>query len=111
MANAITKEEVQEKSTGRVRLIDIRSIEEFEKLHVPGAINIPSENLTKELEAFNPEDTMVCICNYGKERGRQAAEIISNAGFKNTFYLQGGTMGWFDLKNETEINTPGQSSC
>lgn len=96
MANAITKEQVQVISNGRVKMVDIRSKDEYEKLHIEGAINIPAENLAKELEAFNPNDTIVCICNYGKERGQQAADVIYNAGFKNTFYLQGGTMGWYD---------------
>jgi rhodanese-related sulfurtransferase len=96
MAKLITKQQVKALQPGEVRMIDIRSKEEYEKLHIPQAINIPAENLAKELNAFNEEDTIVCICNYGKERGQQAAELFENAGFRNAFYLQGGTMGWND---------------
>ena len=96
MTNAITKEQVKEMSGGNLRLVDIRTAEEYEKMHIPDAINIPAENLANELETFKPGDTIVCVCNYGKERAQKAAEIIYNAGFKNTFYLQGGTFGWYD---------------
>ena len=96
MSNLISKQRVEEMQNNKIKLIDIRSVEEYEKLHIPEAINIPSENLGKELPALNTEDTIVCICNYGKERSQQAAEFLYNAGFKNTFYLQGGTLGWYD---------------
>ena len=96
MAKAISKQQVQEMQHDKIKLIDIRSLEEYEKLHIPEVINIPSENLAKELPAFNQEDTIVCICNHGKERSQEAAEFLYNAGFKNAFYLQGGTSGWYD---------------
>jgi rhodanese-related sulfurtransferase len=96
MAKEITKQHVQELQPAKVKMIDIRSKEEYEKLHIPEAINIPAEDLAKELTLFNEDDTIVCVCTYGKERGQQAAELLTNAGCKNAFYLQGGTMGWND---------------
>ena len=94
MAKAITKQQVQEMQPGKVKMIDIRSKEEYDKLHIPEAVNIPTEDLAKELTAFNDDDTIVCVCTYGKERGQQAAELLTNAGCNNAFYLQGGTAGW-----------------
>ena len=94
MAQAITKKQVQETQSDKIKMIDIRSKEEYEKQHIPQVINIPSEDLAKELATFNKEDTIVCICNHGKERSQQAAEFLNNAGFKNAFYLEGGTSGW-----------------
>jgi rhodanese-related sulfurtransferase len=96
MPKAITKQQVQEMQCGNVKLIDIRSMEEYKTPHIPEVINIPSENLAKEFAAFNEDDIIVCVCNHGKERSQQAAELLYNAGFKNTFYLQGGTTGWYD---------------
>lgn len=96
MAKAITKKQVHEIPGDKLRMIDIRTKEEYEKQHIPQAINVPSENLAKELATFNKEDTIVCICNHGKERSQQAAEFLNNAGFKNTFYLEGGTSGWLE---------------
>ena len=97
MRKAITKEQVQRLHDNhvRVKLIDIRSTAEHEKLHIPGALNIPSENLSKQLETFSKDETIVCICNHGKDRSQQAADLFSNAGFKNTYYLERGTAGWY----------------
>jgi rhodanese-related sulfurtransferase len=75
-------------------LIDIRSAPEHEKLHIPGTTNIPSDNLPERFSEFNKEETIVCVCNHGKERSQQAADLLYNAGFKNTFYLEGGTAAW-----------------
>lgn len=94
MAKAINKKEVKEIQADNLKMIDIRSRDEYEKQHIPEAINIPSEDLAKELAAFNEEDTIVCICNHGKERSQQAADLLNNAGFKNACYLEGGTFGW-----------------
>jgi rhodanese-related sulfurtransferase len=96
MQKAITKQQVQEMPIDKVKLIDIRSIEEYERSHIPDVVNIPSENLASQLAEFDKEDTIVCVCNYGKERSQQAAGFLSDAGFKNSFYLQGGTAGWYD---------------
>ena len=95
MPKAITKQHV-EQMLSEAKLVDIRTIEEYEKLHIPGVKNIPAENLSNELKTFNKEDIIVCICNHGQERSQQAAEFLYNAGFKNTFYLQGGTSGWHE---------------
>ena len=51
MAKAITKQQVQEIQSGKLKMIDIRSKDEYEKLHLPEAINIPTEDLAKELKA------------------------------------------------------------
>jgi rhodanese-related sulfurtransferase len=97
MAKVITKQQVHQIQPGRLKMIDIRSKEEYEKLHIPEAINIPAEDLAKKLTSFNKDDTIVCVCTYGKERGQQAAELLSDAGCKNAFYLEGGTVGWNDM--------------
>jgi rhodanese-related sulfurtransferase len=65
-------------------------------LHIPYVVNIPSEKLQDVLTDFRKNDTIICVCNHGKERSKQAAELIYNAGFENTFYLEGGTSGWFN---------------
>lgn len=96
MLKPINKQELEEmqKDDVMVRLIDIRPAAEFEKQHVSGAINIPSDQLSNELESFNKHDRIVCVCTYGKERSQQAAEFLQNSGFENSFYLEGGTVEW-----------------
>jgi rhodanese-related sulfurtransferase len=96
MQKSINKQQVEQiqEANAVVRLIDIRPAEEYEKQHVNGAINIPTEQLINELGTFGKDDTIVCICTYGKERSYKAAEILIKAGFENTFYLDGGIAAW-----------------
>ena len=93
MRKPITKEQLN--TLSNVRLIDIRSKQEYEKQHIPIAINIPAEDLPIASEQFSKTDTLVCVCNHGKERSQAAAEYLYDRGFENTFYLEGGTSGWF----------------
>jgi hydroxyacylglutathione hydrolase len=96
MRKPITKNEIEELQQNiPVKFIDIRSVQEYEKQHAPVAINIPAEELNNHLSSFKKEDTIICICNHGKERSQQAAEMLYTSGFENTFYLTGGTAAWF----------------
>lgn len=96
MQKPITKQEVElmQKGDSVVRLIDIRAPSEYEKQHVPGAVNIPAERLTDELSDISKDETIITVCTYGKERSQHAAELLYKAGFGNIFYLEGGTTAW-----------------
>ena len=101
MKQPITKKQIEDlqKLNSTVKIIDIRSAEDFEKQHVPDAVNIPAEILQNKLEIFSKEDSIVCVCNHGHGRSQSAAELVYNNGFENTFYLEGGTAGWFETPN------------
>ena len=98
MHKAITKEELLELSNKQttVKLVDIRSATEYLKNHIAESINIPAEELQNSTKLFAGTDTIICICNHGKERSQKAAETLYNLGFTHTFYLEGGTAGWFE---------------
>ncbi len=94
---AITLTEVKqlldEAGRDKVRLIDIRTPAEFDKQHIPIAENIPAEKLNDA--SFQHDETLVCVCNHGKERSQQAAALLGNKGYGKVYYLSGGTAGWF----------------
>jgi rhodanese-related sulfurtransferase len=78
-----------------LKVIDIRSTEEYNKLHIPVAENLTTEDLKKQLSSFSKDDMIVCVCNKGHERSQNAAAFFYNNGFENSFFLEGGTLGWF----------------
>jgi rhodanese-related sulfurtransferase len=96
MQQPITKQQIEElqQQNNTVKLIDIRMPAEYEKMHVPEALNIPAETIAENIAEFASNDTIVCICNKGQERSQNAAETIAAMGFANVFYLKGGTVGW-----------------
>ncbi|HRH60981.1 MAG TPA: rhodanese-like domain-containing protein [Chitinophagaceae bacterium] len=77
------------------KLIDIRSPEKYSKLHIPAAENIPAEELLNKLTSFSKDNTIICVCNKGHQRSQNAAAFLVSNGFENSFYLEGGTLGWF----------------
>lgn len=96
MQQPITKQQIEELQHQKrnVKLIDIRPAAEYEKMHVPGSLNMPAEIITEKISRFDTNDTIVCICTKGLERSQHAAETISAMGFANVFYLEEGAVGW-----------------
>ena len=96
MQQPITKQQVEElqQQNNTVKLIDIRTPAEYEKMHVPGALNMPAETIAENITKFAANDTIICICNKGQERSQDAAEAIAAMGFAKVFYLKHGTVGW-----------------
>jgi rhodanese-related sulfurtransferase len=99
MPPPITKRQVEElqQQNNSVKLIDIRTPEEYEKMHIPGAVNIPIDKIPGiSSTAFSANDAIVCVCTKGQERSQHAAEAIAAMGFTSVYYLKEGTIGWLD---------------
>jgi rhodanese-related sulfurtransferase len=75
-------------------IIDVRTTEEFQEYHIPQAINIPIEHLEERSASMNKDATVFTVCGKGGGRSAQAAARLEEMGFKNSFYLCGGTLGW-----------------
>ena len=73
-------------------VLDVRSTNEFSSQHIEGAVNIPLNKLPKKLEKLPKDQTIVCISRDGV-RGREAAHLLQNKGFK-TANIVGGMVEW-----------------
>lgn len=63
------------------RLVDVRTPEEFADGHLPGAINIPVQDLERRIDELGPKERpIVLYCRSGMRSGR-AARQLSSAGF------------------------------
>jgi rhodanese-related sulfurtransferase len=74
--------------------VDVRTPEEFASGHVPGAVNIPRDQLPRrfgELEAAR--DRLVVYCERGPRAIAAAATLLA-AGFTNVRHLAGDMSGW-----------------
>jgi NADPH-dependent 2,4-dienoyl-CoA reductase/sulfur reductase-like enzyme/rhodanese-related sulfurtransferase len=72
-----------------VAIIDTRANKQFEKAHVETAINIPHEEIRKNIDALNKEKIVVTYCNKGIT-GNAVQNILINNGFQNVFNISGG---------------------
>jgi rhodanese-related sulfurtransferase len=73
------------------KVVDVRTPEEFASGHVPGAVNIPYEEIAKRLAEVGPKDAPVVLyCRSGRRSGI-AAEELTKAGYTKVFDLQAAT--------------------
>ena len=88
-------------------LLDVREPSEFDKLRIPGSINVPRGVLEQSCEwdydetvpelAAGREQEIVVICRSGK-RSVLAADVLLRMGFTNVVSLKTGVRGWSDYE-------------
>jgi rhodanese-related sulfurtransferase len=74
-------------------LVDVRTAEEFAGGHLPGAINLPMDQVADrhgELQAGQP---VAVVCAVGG-RSAKVSEQLVGLGFTDVTNLDGGTNGW-----------------
>lgn len=83
-------------------IIDVRSAEHFNESHVPGAINIPREELGQRAgELPDDRDTpIVTVCNIGKF-SKHATLYLKSKGYRNVRSAKGGLDEWIRKGFET----------
>jgi rhodanese-related sulfurtransferase len=73
------------------KVVDVRTAEEFTAGHVPGAINIPYDQLPRRAAEIGPASTPVVLyCRTGRRSGI-AAEALQKAGFSKLYDLKSVT--------------------
>lgn len=85
-------------SSERVVVIDVRTPEEFERLHIPFAINIPVDSLSDHIGALTSATKIVTACGSGGNRCKVGAAKLRELGFDNAAFLNGGTLAWHEQK-------------
>ena len=77
----------------KLQIIDTRSPHQYEKSHVPGAVNIPLAQLRTRLDELNPHVTTITYCNKGVT-GNAAQNVLQNNGFEEVYNLSGGNKNY-----------------
>ena len=83
---------VWQSSSRPAQLVDVRSATEFACGHLPGAVNIPLEQVELRTADLSSHAPVVLVCQAGT-RARLAAELLQHSG-KDLFVLEGGTSAW-----------------
>ena len=73
------------------QLVDVRSPGEYAAGHVPGAINIPMEEVPGRMADLDPNRPIVLVCQSGT---RAAITKTALSASLTTRVLQGGTSAW-----------------
>lgn len=64
-------------------LLDVRTPEEFAAGHVPGAINIPVDQLEQRLGELGPTDAPIVVYCHSGRRSARAARLLDKQGYRD----------------------------
>lgn len=69
------------------KLVDVRSPAEFGGGHLPGAINVPVNELGAKLKSLGPKDKPVIVYCASGARSAMARSVLKAQGFEKVFNL------------------------
>ena len=83
----------QAKGDPSLFVLDVRTAEEFAAGHVPGAINVPYDQVASHLAEIPKDKDVVLYCKSGRRAGL-AAEVLRASGYTKLEHLQGDMQAW-----------------
>jgi hydroxyacylglutathione hydrolase len=81
------------RSNEKAIIVDVRAKQEFDALHIPGAINIPFPDMRKRHSELPKDSTIALVCGTGM-RSSLAASILQRNEFKDVRNVAGGMNGY-----------------
>ena len=94
--------DAQLKADGPPLLIDIRIPKDYDDSHIPGAVNIPQDDISDRMSEL-PEDRdapIVTVCNIGKF-SKHVTLLLKSKGYRNVRSAKGGLNEWVRKGFET----------
>ena len=91
----INLDELMKKQNQKALIVDVRSSQEYNEWHLPGAINIPYYEIKRDIGNIvkDKNQEIVVYCQEGV-RSKQAYKILKNLKYENVFNLYNGLDNW-----------------
>ena len=89
------------KSGEQAFVLDVRAPEEFITGHVPGAVNIPYDQVAARLAEVPKDKDVVLYCRSGRRAG-MAAEVLAANGYTRLKHLEGDMPAWIEKGRPVE---------
>ena len=84
---------MMEEETGYI-ILDVRTQEEYETAHIPGAICIPNETIgTEDIPELPDKEQLILVYCRSGNRSKQASEKLAKHGYTNIVEF-GGINSW-----------------
>lgn len=89
----ITVDTAHQKYSDGVYLLDVRTQEEWDEVHIPGTTLIPLDQLSNRLSELPEGQEIVVVCRSGN-RSQEGRNILRQAGFSHVSSMTGGIREW-----------------
>lgn len=87
----VTYEQVRALIAKGAQWLDVRTASEFAHAHLPGAVNIPGQDLHRRMRELDRTSVYICYCDTGR-RSSAVVSILGQYGIR-AHVLQGGVNG------------------
>ena len=75
-------------------ILDVRTLQEFNEGHIPGAICIPNETIgSEEIPQLPEKDQLILVYCHSGNRSKQASQKLVQLGYTNVVEF-GGILDW-----------------
>ena len=74
-------------------VIDVRTPEEYASGHIPGAVNIPFDQVAQRIAEVDAPHGVALYCMVGP-RARKGESALLGAGYEAVLHLEGGLAAW-----------------
>ena len=71
----------------------MRTAEEYASGHIPGAVNIPFDQVAQRIAGIDAPHGVALYCMVGP-RARKGESALLAAGYDKVFHLEGGLAAW-----------------
>ncbi|RUR12671.1 rhodanese-like domain-containing protein [Legionella sp. km772] len=76
-------------------LIDVRELEEWQEIRIPGALHLPKDEIALQIESYVTDKTQpIYLHCRGGVRSLYAAQCLLDIGYKEVYSIDGGIMEW-----------------
>lgn len=86
--------ELRQLGEGSAQIVDVRSSSEFAAGHIPGAVNIPMDQIEGRLPDLRTGAPLILVCQKGK-RAEMTARLLEPCRYQISV-LEGGTSAWIE---------------
>ena len=87
--------EHQSRHPDHLFVLDVRTPQEYAEGHVPGAVNVPYDQLASRLAEVPKDKDVVLYCKSGRRAGI-AADVLAANGYKRLSHLEGDMNAWVE---------------
>lgn len=96
----ISVEEFDSFSLDEFKLVDVRTLEEFQSGYISSAINIDffSADFIDKIKEFDTSLSLILYCRTDN-RSSKSAKILADNNFKNVYVIKGGIEEWIGQGN------------
>lgn len=87
----------------KIILLDVRSKNEYDIMHIKNAINIPVNEIENRIFTYGQNQAIMVYCTSGS-RSKTAIQILNNLGYNNIYIWEYASLATFPYKNMLEYS-------